>query len=258
MLEPREVVRDPGQDQQSARKARRQRELRPLLPRDLAAAPARDEVSEWDCQQRKEADRLGATQRGERDAQSHEHRGADSRRVPEPVAEKDGDRDGEHVHALRHQHLVVDPEVRVGRGQHGGGPAGPVVPEDVAGEHAEREHRARAEERRRQSVRQLAGSDEAGDGREIEEVGGRVARARRDLAEDLVPKGIDEPETLGDEDGLPVVVRRVAVERDATTLVDDIEDAPRERQTGDRAEADVEAPRVLRQAVERPRHDSGT
>src|SRR5262249_45420903 len=108
------------------------------------------------------------------------------------------------------------------------------------------------------AVRQLAGADEPRDGREIEDVRRWVAGARGLPAPELVLRRVDEPVALGNEVRLPVVVGGVTVEQDAPSLVDDVEDAPGERRGGDRAEAEVEAPRGRGQAVERPRHDAGT
>ncbi len=57
----------------------------------------------------------------------------------------------------------------------------------------------------------------------------------------LVLAGIDEALALRDQDRLPVVVERVAVEQEPAPLVDHVEDAPRERERGDRAEPDPES-----------------
>ena len=75
--------------------------------------------------------------------------------------------------------------------------------------------------------------------REVEDVRGRVAALGVLLPEELVAGGVDEAEALGDQVRLPVVVGGVAVEPDA--VVDHVEDAPRERGEGDRAQSDPEA-----------------
>ena len=100
---------------------------------------------------------------------------------------------------------------------------------------------------------------------EVQDVRGRMARARRLQPPELEARRVDEPVALGHEVGLPVVVGGVAVEEDAALLVDHVRDAPHERDEGDGAEPEPESLARGRRrrldrvrAVFRPRHDGGT
>ncbi len=276
MVEAREVVEHPRRHQQSAGDAGNGRPPQAELPHAAAAAllgrrPAGGHEAERDRDEGEQRDGLGAAHRRERDAQAHDRRRACRRPVPEPVDRPHRDARREHVHALRHEHLVVDPQVRVAGREQRREPTGPVVVEEPARDEADHEHGARAEQRRRQPVCELARTDEARDEREVDHVRGRVTRARRDAPEHHVLARVDEAVALGDEVRLPVVVGGVTVEEDAAPLVDHITDAPRERDGCDRAQPDPEPLRgrgggdagrgcCTRWAGARcrPRHDAGT
>ena len=175
-----------------------------LTPRLLPS-----EEHEPEDERRVQDERLGPHQRGRREPGAHADDLAPATALHHPVREVERDGHGEHEDGLDHQHAVVDPEVRVERGERGGDEP------DAGTRHPAAEQGHRADGQRAEDAHQVAltlrrvDAELVGRG-EDEDEAGWVIGTRRDHAVLEERERVEEAATVGHQPGLVVVPVRVA------------------------------------------------
>ena len=147
-VEPGEVGDEPRAHHRERGDAREQEQPELAFERELM-----QEQRDREHHEREEQAELGACEHGETARGTQPQRRGRARRADEAVGQQDRQRDREGRERLRHHQAVVDPEVRVERGDRRRHQPGAVAGDGTADE-PDQEHHTGAEQRHGEPLRQ--------------------------------------------------------------------------------------------------------